>query len=234
MIMPIKETDLSEQSARQQAHQKREYLDLRFHFPVPLSDSIIKETATALNGLIVDQNIRADCVSLIGRFLPVAEPRLLSVVLEKMASEIVSKNVEKIMEKWGKRWFDVWKQKSELRRLGANRNDADIKEGTSTRASSSPDVEHRNSVSSTRDEAIASTSESIATSSAPRNVDNPTVVEKRRRPSMETQEGSTTKRQDPRSRRAPRADEHKTTPFKKQRALKLTLSSADVGPKGAE
>jgi len=176
MIMPIKETDFSEQSARQEVHQKREYLDLRFHFPVPLSDSIVKETATALNTLIMDQNIKADCVSLIGRFLPVAEPRLLSVVLEKMASEIVSKNVEKIMEKWGKKWFDLWKQKNELRRQGANRNEVDITGSTSTRVSSSPDVEHRNSVSSTTDEAIASSSESMATSSAPRNADHPTVV----------------------------------------------------------
>jgi len=198
IIAPIKEVDTSQQSAAQPVYPKREYLDLRFHFPVRLCDEVIEETATALNSLISEQNIKADCVSMIGKYLPVAEPKLLGVanlVLEKMAAEAMSKKVKKRVENCAKRWLGVLKQKGELNQLEADTDDVDISQSASTRGSSSPNIEQRNPVGPISDEAAASSPMSIATAPAPQKADNPSLVQKRRRSNTETLEGSTKKKQ---------------------------------------
>jgi len=81
-------------------YRPREFLDLRFHFPVELRDDVIVQTAEALSSLISDKAIKADCISLIGKHVSESGPKLFQIVNQLMESAATAKKAEEIARIW--------------------------------------------------------------------------------------------------------------------------------------
>ena len=89
---------LSGTRSEQIDYRPREFLDLRLHFPVELSDRVIVQTAEALSSLISEKGIQADCISLIEKHVSEPVPKLVRIVTQLMESAATTKLDKRVGE----------------------------------------------------------------------------------------------------------------------------------------
>ena len=100
-------------------YRPREFLDLRFHFPVELRDDVIIQTAEALSSLISDKVIQTDCISLIGKHASEPVPKFVQIVTQLMES-VTTARVEKRVEEMARRWLAKVKQNNDVTGTGVD------------------------------------------------------------------------------------------------------------------
>lgn len=187
MIAPVKDSDHGKDRGSQSVGVPMEYLDLRFHFAAPLGDAVIIQTAKALNRLIAGKEIRADCISLVGKYLPVANPKLLDITNLVMAAEK--------SKKYARQWWSMTKHGERLNASETAAVDVVTPASITTRDASPSDIEQREVVDPTKDQPAASTSSAIAGSPSPAQADAIAETRKRKRPTAEVNGESSQTRQ---------------------------------------
>jgi Caspase domain len=104
VLAPMNPSVLSVDDMKSQSesfnYRPKEFLDLRLHFPVPLSDEVIIQTAKALSLLITDQRMQADCVSFIRKHTQPNPPELLQITSLLMERNKLVKRAEEYARLW--------------------------------------------------------------------------------------------------------------------------------------